>query len=198
MRAVTIQPIPLVLTVMACMILSGGARAVGQETSGKALPAYYVKPSDVAIPKDVPLGQYRRIIQPFQNWTLICDENLKAKLKVCNIAQIIADASNEVVFSWSLAATADGRPVMILRTSAGVRPNGKISVSFPGRKQPVGIPVEGCNQVVCVAKTPVGPIFREHISKQSQVVISYATADNQIKTVPATLKGLSAALSAIK
>jgi invasion protein IalB len=44
-------------------------------------------------------GQYKRTIQPFENWTLICDENLKKKEKVCNLSQIISDASGNQVFA---------------------------------------------------------------------------------------------------
>ena len=52
---------------------------------------YRIKPSDVAVPPDVKLGDYQRTIRPFENWTLICDENLKARKKVCNVSQIIED-----------------------------------------------------------------------------------------------------------
>lgn len=95
------------------MVLSGGAPAVGQGATPE--PRYWIKPSEVAIPPDVPIGMYRRLIRPFENWTLICDENLKSKQRICNVSQLVVDKAGNTVFSWSLAATAQGKPVMILR-----------------------------------------------------------------------------------
>ncbi|TIU06145.1 MAG: invasion associated locus B family protein, partial [Mesorhizobium sp.] len=93
---------------MACLLLSG-LRAVGQE----AVPsAYRIKPSDVAVPPDVKLGQYQRTTRPFENWILICDENLQARKRVCNISQSFIDQSQAPVFSWSLAADEKGKPFM--------------------------------------------------------------------------------------
>lgn len=184
------------LAVMACIFLPGGSSFGQGKSEGQEL-TFRIKEPDVAVPDGVPSGQYRRIIQPFDNWTTICDENFKAKQRVCNIGQSIVNEAGEVVFSWSLAASHDGKPFMILRIGADAQPKGSVQVKLPGRKQPVNIKIEGCNSQICVAKTPVGPVFREHINKQSGVGISYETTDNRTMTIPATLKGLSDALSAI-
>ena len=62
--------------------------AAGQEPVASG---YRIKPSDVALPPDAKLGEYQRTTRPFENWTLICDENLQARQKVCNVTQIIED-----------------------------------------------------------------------------------------------------------
>lgn len=178
------------------LLLSGGAPAAGQE--GAPAAGYRIKPSDVVVPEGVPPGRYRRIITPFENWTLICDENLKTKKKVCNVSQIIENASGAMVFSWSLAATADGQPFMILRAAREAGANARISLAFPGRQRPVEVKVDGCNQSVCVGMVPVGPTLKEEIGKGAQPVISYGTTSGGTVSVTASLKGLATALSAIK
>ncbi|WOC16153.1 invasion associated locus B family protein [Pseudochrobactrum sp. MP213Fo] len=184
------------LAVMACIFLSG-ASAFGQDNTESEGLTFRIKEPDVAVPDGVPSGQYRRIIQPFDNWTIICDENFKSKQRVCNIGQSIVNEAGEVVFSWSLAASENGKPFMIFRIGADAQPKGSVQVKLSGRRQPVNIKIEGCNRQICMAKSPVGPVFREHINKQSSVGISYETTDNRTITIPATFKGLSDALSAI-
>lgn len=180
---------------VACLFLTGGPLAAGQESSTYR---YRIKSSEVAVPEDVPLGQYRRIIRPFENWTLICDENLRAKQAVCNVTQIIEDPSGKMVFSWSLAATKDGKPFMILRIPPSAKSDGKLSLRFPDRKTPVEVSLEGCNETVCVGLVPVGPILHEQIGKDAAPDVSYMTTAGEKITVRASLKGLATALKAIK
>ncbi|WP_159602087.1 invasion associated locus B family protein [Starkeya nomas] len=186
--------IPLV-----CLILLGGIPAAGQEPAGResSVPAYRIKASDIVVPADVPLGQYRRTIRPFENWTLICDENLEAHQKVCNITQIIEDRTGNTAFSWSLAASEDGKPYFLLRTPPTMRSDGTLSLQFEGRRSPVEVALQGCNEVVCVGMVPVGPILREQIGREANSRISYVTATGETVTVTASLKGLGKALAAI-
>lgn len=186
------QPLSLV---MVCLCLTGGPSAAGQDPPSYG---YRIKPSEVSVPADVPLGQYRRIIRPFENWTLICDENLKSRQMVCNISQIIEDASGNLAFSWSLAATKEGKPFMILRVPPSVSGNGKLSLWFAERKTAVEVALDGCSEAVCVGMMPVGPIMREQIAKQAAPQVSYITKDGRTVTVTASLAGLGMALKAIK
>jgi len=190
------QVVTIVQMIAACLLLSGSPPAAGQEIV-PASPSFHVKPSEVNVPEGVPLGQYRRTTTPFGNWTLVCDENRQAKQMICNVSQVIVDLAGNMVFSWSLAATKDGKPFMVLRTSPLARRDGKISMKFPGRDSPIEIAMDGCNEVVCVAKVPVGPILRDHIGKGSSPQISYSVASGKNISVTASLKGLATALSAI-
>ncbi len=188
------QTRPARLAAMACLALSGGLLPA----AGQVASPYRVKPSDVAVPPEVKLGDYQRTIRPFENWTLICDENLKARKKVCNVSQIIEDASGKMAFSWSLAATQDGKPYMILRTAPNARSDGLVSLKFDGQAQPIDVRLNGCNEMVCVGMLPVGPVMRQQISRKAAPAISYPTVDGQTITVTATLKGLTEALSPVK
>lgn len=182
--------LPLLMT---CLLLPGSLLAE-QEPPAKD---YRIRPSEVVVPPDVKLGDYLRIIRPFENWTLVCDENLEAQQKICNVTQIIEDQLGQLAFSWSLAATEEGKPYMILRTAPNAKSDGLISLKFEGRRDPVRVQIDGCNEVVCVGMVPVGPIMREQISKDAEPQISYTTTDGERVVVTATLKGLSTAVEAI-
>jgi invasion protein IalB len=197
----------IVTAALVLAILSGGI-AVGQDDAPQSVkqPAFSIKPSDVVVPDDVPIGQYRRIIRPFQNWTLICDENLKRKQRVCNISQTVIGQSGGTVFSWSLAGTQDGQPMMILRTPPQVGEGKPISLSFDDKTKPITITTSGCDQRVCIAMLPVGPRMKGYIEKQAVAEISFGDASagsSPDAKPPATvvlhvpLNGLSTALAAI-
>ena len=179
---------------LACLLLFGGPPAAGQETLTER---YAVKPSDIALPQGAALGEYRRMTQPFENWVLICDENLKTRQKVCNITQTIVDQAGATAFSWSLAATEGGRPMMILRVPAAVGAQGLVSLEFPDRKTRVGVKTTGCNPNVCVGMTPVDPVMAEQIEKGASPRVSYATGLGSVVVFNAPLKGLATALAAI-
>ncbi|MBZ9654984.1 invasion associated locus B family protein [Phyllobacterium lublinensis] len=185
-------------TILACLLLSGWLcpPAAGQEPA--SVPAYSIKPSEVTLPVGAELGRYRRLIHPFENWDLICDENLKTMKKVCNVTQTIVDKDGQLAFSWSLAATEGGKPMMILRTKPGLGVKKPVKLSFPGRTEPVSVETYACDPLVCVALLPVGPILREHIAKTSMVGVSYGAALGELIAFDVPLKGLSAALAAIK
>jgi invasion protein IalB len=188
------QAVSAVALSMTCLLLAGPL-AAGQE----AVPSgYRIKPSEVVVPPDAKLGEYQRTTRPFENWTLICDENLKARQRVCNVTQIVEDQAGQVAFSWSLAATKEGNLFMILRTAPVAKSDGLVSLSFEGRKEPVKIQLDGCNEAVCIGMLPVGPIMREQISKNAASTISYPTTDGRTINVTATLKGLSKAVAAIE
>lgn len=184
----------LLLLSAACLFLSGQYSA-GQ---ARAESDYRIKPSDVALPANAKLGSYRRIIQPFENWTLICDENLQTRQKVCNVTQTIEDPAGRLAFSWSLAATKGGKPYMILRTAPDAKDTLPISLRFEGRADPVKVQLDGCNATVCVGMLPVGPLMREQISKSAKPEISYETTSGRAVALAATLKGLSKAVEAIR
>ncbi len=179
---------------MACLLLSDPC-AVGQEAVSSA---YRIKPSDVAVPPDVKLGQYQRTTRPFENWTLICDENLQARKKVCNISQSFVDQGQDLVFSWSLAADEKGKPFMILRVPSAAGAGSKLSLKLAGRKQPVDVQLQGCDASVCVGYVPVGPVLREQIGKETTVQVSYSLPSGATVSLDAPFKGLRTALSTIK
>lgn len=156
--------------------------------------SYSVKPSDIDIPPGVSLGDIRRTFRPFANWTLVCDENLKARTKICNVTQNIVDQTGATVFSWSLAASEGGKPVFLLRTPSSVGAGGKVLIQL-SRGPPLEVMVNGCDHAVCVATTPVGPRMRDEIRRAEPVIIEYIAGDPIRLLAP--LFGLEKAVAAI-
>ncbi|RCS21618.1 invasion associated locus B family protein [Phyllobacterium salinisoli] len=182
----------LVLLAGASIFLADCAHAGGQD-----METYRLKPSEVVVPQDIPLGSYRRIIRPFENWDLICDENLQAKRRVCNVSQSFIDQKRELVFSWSLAADEKGKPFMILRAPSQPGAKSMISLAFAGRKKTVDVELSTCDSTICLSYLPVGPILRQQIENEANVGISYSGPSGTNVSLDAPLKGLKTALSAI-
>ncbi|KAA9349528.1 invasion associated locus B family protein [Ochrobactrum quorumnocens] len=154
----------------------------------------HVKPPEIALPDGVPLGKYRRIIQPYQNWTLICDENLLKKQKTCNITQSIVDEFGKTIFSWTLAAAQDGRPFFILRFPLDIDISGRISLGLADDGKEVTVGISGCNDSICIGYQEIGPRLKRAIQNGTEIGISYTHVSSQLINVNAPLAGLKEAI----
>jgi invasion protein IalB len=180
---------------LAIWICAAAAAAAQSEAPS---PGYAVKPSDVAIPPGETLGEFRRMIQPFKNWTLICDESLKSKRRVCNITQTIASAQGAVAFNWSLVATADGKPLMIMRVPAIVGVGQTIELAMGAKPDRIVAQTERCEGGFCVATIAIGDMLRRHIRAATPCQVSYPLPQAQPVVLEAPLEGLYVALSKLK
>ncbi|MBL8577738.1 MAG: invasion associated locus B family protein [Mesorhizobium sp.] len=174
-------------------LLASFADAMPAEASAEEM-SYRVKPPDIAIPGGASLGEVRRTFQPFANWTLVCDENLKARTKICNVTQSFVDGAGATVFSWSLAATQAGNPAFILRAPSSIGPSGSILLKL-SKGPSIKVRVNGCDAQICVATISLGPRLRDEIRRGEPVVIEY-TAHEPIH-LRAPLFGLEKAVAAI-
>ena len=159
---------------------------------------YAVKPSDVAIPSGETLGEFRRTIQPFSNWTLICDESLKSKRRVCNVTQTIVSAQGTVAFNWSLVATAEGKPLMVMRIPAAVGTGQPIELAMGEKPDRIVAPTDHCDASFCVATIAIGDMLRRHIRAGTSCRVSYPLPQSQPVVLEAPLEGLYVALSKLK
>ena len=182
----------------ACLLaaLFTGAAGLFPADAVEPQPAYAVKPSDVQLPAGVLPGDLVRQTRPFGNWTLICDENLKKRTKICNVSQTIVDASGATIFSWSLAATEKNRPVLILRTPAGVGVGKPVSIRYSRLKTPIGAEISACDEKVCLSTVRVGPVIAEQIRLGRTVRIVFAVGGAET-AFSAPLEGLAQAVAAI-
>ncbi|OAF07732.1 hypothetical protein AYJ54_16610 [Bradyrhizobium centrolobii] len=173
-----------------------------QAASVGAQPApssgYAVKPSDVAIPQGETLGEFRRMIQPFRNWTLICDESLKSKRRVCNITQTIVDAQGAVAFNWSLVATADGKPLMMMRVPAAAGVGAQIELAMSDAPDRIIAQTDHCDAGFCFATIAIGNVLKRHIRAGTPCRVSYQLPQVGSVMLEAPLDGLSVVLSKLK
>lgn len=181
---------PGIALAIACSL--GASEIVQAET-------YRIRPPDMVLPADLEPGQLRRIIHPFPNWILICDENLKEMQRICNVSQTIIDEQGEMVFSWSLAASEDGKPAMIVRAPRikGIKPG--LELAFRKDEAPYPVEFDQCDDRLCLTYVPVGPRFRSAISEDRPIRVTIVRPEplGRISFV-APLLGLNQALGAIE
>ncbi|WP_066502952.1 invasion associated locus B family protein [Bradyrhizobium macuxiense] len=184
---------------LACLALAiwfgAAAGAAAQPVSSSG---YAVKPSDVVVPPGETLGEFRRMIQPFKNWTLICDESLKSKRRVCNVTQSIVDADGAVVFNWSLVATADGKPLMVMRIPASAGAGQPIELAMGDTPDRIVAQTDHCNAGFCFATIAIGNVLKRHIRAATPCRVSYQIPQVGPVVLEAPLDGLSAVLSKLK
>jgi invasion protein IalB len=181
----------LALAIWVCGAASAGAQLA--PSSG-----YTVKPSDVAVPEGETLGEFRRMIQPFRNWTLICDESLKSKRRVCNITQTIINGQGAVAFNWSLVATAEGKPLMVMRVPAAAGAGQPIELAMGAKPDRIGAQTDHCDAGFCFATIAIGDMLRRHIRAATPCRVSYQLPQVGPIVLEAPLDGLFAALSQLK
>ena len=183
---------------LACLALAiglcSGAGALAQPAPASG---YAVKPSDVAVPAGETLGEFRRMIQPFRNWTLICDESLKSKRRVCNVTQSIVNAQGAIAFNWSLVATADGKPLMMMRIPAGAGAGQPIELAMGDSPDRIVAQTDHCDANFCFATVAIGNVLKRHIHAATPCRVTYQLPQGPV-VLEAPLDGLSVVLSKLK
>lgn len=194
----------VILTFAILLPLVAGAQAedassdIQRPAPGPIKQRYSVKPSEVIVPDTASLGSYRRVIQPFKNWVLICDEDLSARKKICNISQTIIDQQGQQIFSWSLAADQDGRPFFILRFPSTTDGRQPILIDIPDKGAAASVRIKACDATVCLAYQAVGPRLRGAIDKGDTIGILYQVSSSAPVQFTAPLLGLKQALNKIE
>lgn len=173
-------------------LIGDGALAAEPAASGSR---YNVGPSEVAPPAGVPVGAYRRIVHPFQNWTLVCDENLQSLEKICNVSQTILGDGEQPVFSWSLAVTESGDPMMIVRSPVGMTGN-RMTITLDAAPQGIPVTME-CDQRACAGLLRIDSRIRDAIGSGQVAGVTYTSRQGGVVHLDAPLEGLAAALAAI-
>ncbi|MBR0893802.1 invasion associated locus B family protein [Bradyrhizobium tropiciagri] len=161
-------------------------------------PVYAVKPSDVVVPEGETLGEFRRMIQPFKNWTLICDESLRSKRRVCNVTQSIVNSQGAVAFNWSLIATADGKPLMAMRIPAAAGVGAQIELAMGDSPDRIVAQTDRCDTNFCFATIAIGNVLRRHIRAATPCLVSYQLPQTGPVMLEAPLDGLSGVLAKLK
>lgn len=174
-----------------------GLLSVGEGLAQQSKPEFVVKPSEVAIPEGVEIGKFRRMIQPFENWTLVCDENLQKMQKICNLSQQIGLKSGGVVFSWALTTSEIGMPLMLARLPAATGLGKPVHLYFDKAREPFKALIDECSQQFCTAVIPVGPQMKRHIHEGLDVGIAFSVPGVGTIEFKAPMAGLSKALAAI-
>jgi invasion protein IalB len=175
-----------------------GAAMLGltaQSASG-AEESYRLKPFDHA--PTAQNGEVRRSLQPFQGWTLICDEQVKQRTRVCNVSQVLVNSSSgEMAFSWTLAGTKAGEAVMIVRMPRAEGTVRWIGLKLDGMAKPVDVALTSCDQRVCLGFVGMNKEFTQALRRGGPAEVIF-TEEGRFKTIPTSTAGLSAALRSVR
>lgn len=182
------------LALVGIVISIGPAGAAGT-TPVAADPAFRVKPPDVGA--GAAPGQIRRSVQAFESWTLVCDEDLKKHERICNVSQILQDATGQTAFSWSLAATRGGSPVMILRAPNGAGDGRAAQIRFRESEALIDVPLTRCDPTQCIGYLEVAPDFVAKVRKGVPVEVTL-TREGRSRSLMAPTDGLAAALASLR
>ncbi|WP_455477231.1 invasion associated locus B family protein [Bartonella sp. B41] len=183
----------ILLNIFFSLVLLGEGESFAAEKSS----IYTVHPPKLSVPSGDP-GETRRVIMQFYNWTLICDEKQSLRQGVCNVTQTVHDHEDNTIFSWSLVSTKSGQAVMLFRALPEADTSVPIRIFIDGIKKPILIPYTQCNKTVCLAQSPVGPIFSKQIEQNKNVRISYKIKGGKTFSFTVPFKGLSAALYSLQ
>lgn len=156
---------------------------------------FRVKPNEMA-PAGPP-GEVRRVVQPFGTWTLICDEDLKARRKVCNVSQVLVDGAGQPAFNWSLAATKGGAPVIILRAPSGGLAARHVTIAFRPGEPPAEYDLPACDAQTCLGFVTVSPALQKTLRQGGTAEISLMH-EGRFHTLDAPMKDLATALAAVR
>ena len=144
-----------------------------------------------------PPGEVRRVVQPFGGWTLICDEDLKARRKVCNVSQVLVDGAGRPAFNWSLAATRGGAPVIIMRAPSGGLAARHVGIAFRAGETATEYDLPSCDAETCLGLLPVSPTLQKRLREGGTAEISLMH-EGRLRTLDAPMKDLATALAAVK
>jgi invasion protein IalB len=168
------------------------------EATPAAEPDYRIKPPEIALSEGAARGSVRRLIQPFGPWTLICDEDLRRREKICNVSQSILDRAGRAVFNWSLAATRMGAPAFILRAPRAGPGRPDLAVRFAA-SDPQPVELARCDAHQCLGFLAVTPALRGAIRAGAAIEIIYRSGqDADPVRFATTLDGLASALASIR
>ncbi|NNM73537.1 invasion associated locus B family protein [Enterovirga aerilata] len=173
----------------AAMLCSAAQVASGAEQT------YRIKPFDNA--PGAQNGEIRRSIQPFGGWTLICDEQVRQRTRVCNVSQVVVDSSGEMAFSWTLAGTRSGEAVMIVRMPRANETRQWVGLKLEGVAKAVDVPLTSCDERVCLGFLGVNREITQALRRGDPAEVIF-TQNGRFRTIPTSTAGLSAALRSVR
>ncbi|AQS40857.1 MAG: Invasion associated locus B family protein [Candidatus Tokpelaia hoelldobleri] len=177
--------------------ISGGLSAGPVPALADSPATYTIHPPALSVPAG-PAGSVRRSVMQFEKWTLLCDENRRQGHAVCNATQSVHNKDGVVVFSWSLAASNDGRPFMLLRALPQADKTTALNIMIKTVRKPLAIAWQTCDDKACLAQIPLGADLLAQIDKGHSVYISYKLQRGQKIIFEAPFKGLKEAVASIR
>lgn len=172
---------------VAAMWVSASAIAQTSLTSGAAT----TRLATVAEPNEsIAAGDLVRVISYFGAWTLVCDNRLSTRRRVCAIEQNLAEG--DVSLSWRIGLTNDGKPALAIDVSKTV--DQMAGLTFRVGKFVTTIPFESC-VTTCRAVIPFDGFIQQGVLGSELVGFAFTLAGNATAIV-ADMNGFKQVMAA--
>jgi invasion protein IalB len=175
--------------------------ALGMIAVSRPVQASGVKPLKIASLTDdgeeIEAGDILRTTRMFPNWNLNCEVLLSQGKHLCAVELRSVDAKGRQIFSWSIALSADGEPIMILKVPSDIDRSYGLRMSI-GAFTTLLAPQPGdCSASECRMVAPFETPLRTLMVSQAKVTFAL-TREGQTLKIEAPLAGMAEALDAAR
>ena len=145
----------------------------------------------------VEAGDILRTTRIFPNWNLNCEVLLSRGKHLCAVELRSVDVKGQQIFTWSIALSSTGEPIMILRIPSDADRSYGLRMSI-GAFTTILVPQpQDCGPAECRMIAPFETPLRTLMMSQKQISFSL-TRDGQTLKIDAPLAGMAEALDAAR
>lgn len=176
------------------------AAALGLATAGAAAQASRPQPKPLTIASLVDDGETAdpgdilRTTRMFPNWNLNCEVLLSQGKHLCAVELRSVDHKGQQLLSWSIALSASGDPIMVLRMPSDIDRSYGLRMTIGAFTTLLVPQPSDCSPTECRMIAPFEAALRTLIVAQSKVTFAL-TREGQTLKIEAPLDGMSEALA---
>jgi invasion protein IalB len=126
----------------------------------------------------------------FQGWSLVCrDAPSNGSPRRCVLFMAVAEqATGQVLLTFSITRAAQGAPVLLIETPAGVAVDQGITVA-PSSAQSVKVGIHSCGPQRCRAIAELSPSLQAALETADITSVTYVQANRQLSTYNLPTRG---------
>lgn len=171
-------------------LASAAAQTAKQNTPLQV--ASLVEPGEIADPGDI-----LRTTRMFPNWNLNCEVLLSQGKHLCAVELRSVDRSGAQILSWSIALSASGEPIMVLRMPSDIDRAYGLRMTIGAFTTVLQPQPSDCSPSDCRMVAPFETPLRSLMVSQSKVSFTLTRGGQTLK-VDAPLDGMAEALDAAR
>jgi invasion protein IalB len=181
-------------TIARVSLIAAGLAAAITAAGAQSAPTEPLKVASLVEPgKAIPPGDLLRTTRIFPNWNLNCEVLLSEARHLCAVELRSVDAQGRQVFSWSIALSTTGSPLIILRVPADISPGYGLHMVIGAFTTILKPRREDCTPSACQMVAPFETALRTLMVSQEKIGFSLER-DGVVLQIEAPLAGLSEAL----
>jgi invasion protein IalB len=131
----------------------------------------------------------------FQGWSLVCRDWTGGERRCVLFIAVADPESKQVLLTFSVSRTPQGKPVLIVDTPAGVAVDQSVTVTA-GEAQSVKVPIQSCGPQRCRAIAVLDESLQAALEAADLTSITYVRANNQQSTYNLPTRGFREGIAA--